>query len=423
MVKKINLSGQIRQQLPAELVNFMQNAGKIAASQGQNLYLVGGVVRDLLLEKANFDFDLVLEGDDINLAINLARQLQQPEAMKLTTHPHFGTAKLQWDQWSVDSGTTRSDTYPQPGALPQVKPDSIKSDLFRRDFTINAMAVHLNPDRYGELVDLYKGRDDLEQRLIRILHEKSFVDDATRIWRALRYEQRLDFKLEADTLKLLRRDIPMLDTISGDRIRYELECIFKEELPEKVLRRAQELGVLARLQPSLRSDGGLAEKFKEARQISAPDLPSIALYLSLWFYHLNSAEIEGLISHLRLPRRVAQPLSDTIKLKAKLDSLADPGLKPSRIYSLLHGYSPVALTANWLASESPTPRRHLKLFRDKLRYVKPALTGNDLINMDIPPGPEIKEILDRLHEARLDGKATSKQREINLVKQWLKGVL
>jgi len=417
MTKKINLSGQIKKQLPAELVNFMQAAGKIALSQGQNLYLVGGVVRDLLLRKANFDLDLVLEGD----AINLARQLHQPEAMKLTTHPHFGTAKLQWDKWSVDLTTARSETYSQPGALPRVKPGSIESDLFRRDFTINAMAVHLNPNHYGELVDLYGGRDDLEHQLIRILHEKSFSDDATRIWRALRYEQRLDFKLEANTRKLLRRDIPRLDTISGDRIRYELECIFKEELPEKVLRRAEELGVLAKLHPSLRGDGWLAAKFKKARQSSAPDLPPIALYLSLWFYHLNSAEIEGLISQLRLPRRVAQPLSDSIKLKARLDSLADPGLKPSRVYWLLHGYSPVAITANWLASESPTPRRHLELFRDKLRYVKPVLTGNDLLKMGIPPGPKIKEILDRLHEARLDGKVASKQGEIDLVNGWLKG--
>ena len=419
MVNKINLSGQIKKQLPAELVNFMQAAGKIAAGQGQNLYLVGGVVRDLLLRKTNFDLDLVLEGD----AINLARQLHQPEAMKLTTHPHFGTAKLQWDRWSVDLTTARSETYSQPGALPRVKPGSIESDFFRRDFTINAMAVHLNPDRYGELVDLYKGRDDLEHRLIRILHEKSFIDDATRIWRALRYEQRLDFQLEAATRKLLRRDIPMLATISGDRVRYELECIFKEKLPEKVLRRAQEMGVLAKLQPSLRGNGWLAAKFKAARQSSAPDLPSITLYLSLWFYHLNSAEIEGLISHLRLPRRVAQPLSDTTKLKTKLDSLADPGLKPSRVYSLLHGCSPVAINANWLASESPTPRRHLELFRDKLRYVKPALTGNDLLKMGIPPGPEIKEVLDRLHEARLDGKIASKQGEIELAEGWLKGAL
>jgi tRNA nucleotidyltransferase (CCA-adding enzyme) len=214
----------------------------------------------------------------------------------------------------------------------------------------------------------------------------------------------------------------MLETISGDRIRYELECIFKESLPEKVLRRAEELGILARLQPLLRGDGWLTEKFQKVRQISSPDFPSIALYLSLWFYHLNSAEIEGLIYYLRLSKRIAQPISDTIKLNARLDSLTDPELKPSRVYQLLHSYSPIAITANWLASEYATPCHHLKLFRDKLRYVKPALSGNDLIKMGIPAGPEIKEILDRLREARLDSKISSKQDEIELVKQWQMGV-
>ncbi len=418
MAKGINLYAQIEKQLPNELVNFMQSSGQIAASQGQNLYLVGGVVRDLLLGKANFDLDLVIEGD----AINLAQQLYQPRVMKLATHPHFGTAKLQWDRWSVDLTTARSETYPQPGVLPRVKPSSIESDLFRRDFTINAMAISLNPDHYGELVDLYHSRDDIEHKLIRILHKKSFIDDATRIWRALRYEQRLDFQLEAETRNLLQRDITMLETISGDRIRYELECIFKESLPEKVLRRAEELNILARLQPSLRGDGWLTEKFQKARQISSPDLPSIALYLSLWFYHLNSAEIEGLIYYLRLSKRVAQPISDTIKLNARLDSLSDPKLKPSRVYQLLHGYSPVAITANWLASESAAPHHHLKLFLDKVRYVKPALSGSDLLKMGITPGPEMKEIMDRLHEARLDSKISSKQGEIELVKQWQKGV-
>ncbi|GAH60002.1 unnamed protein product [marine sediment metagenome] len=252
MPKIINLASKIEKQLPAELVNLMQLAGKVTQSQKQKLYLVGGVVRDLLLGKPNFDLDLVVEGD----AINLAQQLVQSKPGKITTHPRFNTAKLQWDEWSVDLTTARSETYAQPGALPTVKPGSLTSDLFRRDFTINAMAIDLNPSRYGELIDLYGGRDDLEHKLIRILHENSFIDDATRIWRGLRYEQRLNFRLEKNTLKLLKRDIPMLDTISGDRIRYELECIFKEERPEKVLRRAEELGVLPKLHPSLRSMTG-----------------------------------------------------------------------------------------------------------------------------------------------------------------------
>ena len=415
MPKTINLSSQIQKQLPAKLVKFLQTAGEIAAKQEQKLYLVGGVVRDLLLGQANLDLDLVVEGD----AINLTQQLAQLKQGKITTHPRFGTAKLQWGKWSVDFATARSETYAKPGALPSVEPGSIDSDLFRRDFTINAMAIYLTPTHYGELIDLHGGRDDLKHGLIRILHKNSFADDATRIWRGLRYEQRLDFQLEKNTLKLLKRNIPMLDTISGNRIQYELECILKEEFPEKVLRQAGELGVLAKVHPSLKGDGWLAGRFRQARQLSLPDLPPVGLYLALLAYPLTNEENKQLISHLRLTRSQAQTLRDTNSLKDKLESLADPKLTPSRIYSLLHGYSDSAIIANESASDSPTARRHLQLFLDKLRYVKPILTGDDLLKMGIAPGPHLKEILQLLHDARLDGKVTSRQDEVDLVKGWL----
>ncbi|MBA7688223.1 A-adding tRNA nucleotidyltransferase [subsurface metagenome] len=281
------------------------------------------------------------------------------------------------------------------------------------------MAIKLNPSHYGELIDLYGGREDLEYKLIRILHERSFIDDATRIWRGLRYEQRLNFQLEPNTLRLLQRDIPMLDTISGDRIRYELECILREEFPEKVIRRAEELGVLAKLYPSLRGDGWLAKKFGQARQLSYPNLPPVGLYLVLLAYHLTTEENEHLISYLRLSKSLAQTLRDSISLKAKLQSLAAPELTPSSIYHLLYGYSPPAIMANSLASDSLVARQHTQTFLSELRYVKPALTGNDLQKMGIAPSPHIKEILQRLHEARLDGKVTTKKEEEGLVRGWV----
>jgi tRNA nucleotidyltransferase (CCA-adding enzyme) len=393
----------------------MQTAGGVAASRGQSLYLVGGVVRDLLLGRANLDLDLVVEGD----AINLAQQLADSTQGKIITHPSFNTAKLRWNKWSVDLATARSETYERPGALPRVKPGSLASDLFRRDFTINTMAVELIPSRYGQLIDPYRGRDDLNQGLLRILHERSFIDDSTRIWRGLRYEQRLDFQLEPDTLKLLKRDIPMLDTISGDRIRHELELILKEELPEKILCRAEELKVLPKLHPILKGDGWLAEKFGQARKKSSPNLPSVELYMALLAYRLTNEESEEMISRLRLPKSSARTLRDTNSLKAKLLLLADPELAPSIIYSTLHGYCLSAIIANSLACDSPVARRHIKTFLDKLRYVKPSLTGNDLQKMGIAPGPQMKEILQRLHEARLDGKVTSERGEAELVEGWL----
>ena len=251
MSRSINLAKIIEKQLPPELVNFMWLAGEVALGRGERVYLVGGVVRDLLLEQQNLDLDLVVEGN----AIELALQLKEVNGGEIITHLRFSTAKLSWDRWSVDFATSRSETYDKPGALPRVKPSSIDSDLSRRDFTINAMAVHLNPGDYGKLLDPCGGRNDLKKKVLRVLHEKSFADDATRIWRALRYEQRLGFRLERKTLSLLKRDVDMLDTISSDRIRYEIECILREGYPEKILRRAEELGVLAKLHPALKGNG------------------------------------------------------------------------------------------------------------------------------------------------------------------------
>ena len=415
MPNAVNLTSEIEKQLPAELVEFMQMSGLLASSREESLYLVGGVVRDLLLGQANVDLDLVVEGN----AIDLAYRLGTTKQAKITTHPHFDTAKLQWNNWSVDLATARSETYAKPGALPSVKAGTIENDLFRRDFTINAMAVCLTPGHYGELIDLHGGKNDIGHKLVRVLHGKSFIDDATRIWRSLRYEQRLDFQLEQNTLGLLKRDISMLDTISGDRIRHELELILNERYPEKVLRRAGELGVLAKLHPALKAESWLTEKFKEARQLGSTTTTPAGLYLALLTYNLSNDDIEHLISYLRFPKALAKIIRDTEGIKSNLQSLADPELAPSQIYRLLYGSSSIAVQANLLASDSVVTHRHLQLFIDKLRYVKPALTGNTLKNIGIAAGPQIKEILQLLHEARLDGRANNKQDEEEIVKEWL----
>ena len=415
MPRGINLARIIEKQLPAELVNFMWLAGEIAHTRGERIYLVGGVVRDLLLGQANLDLDLVVEGN----AIELARQLRELNQGKITTHPQFNTAKLQWDRWSVDLTTARAETYEKPGALPSVTLSSIDDDLSRRDFTINVMAIRLNPGDYGKLFDPYGGRNDLKAKLIRVLHEKSFIDDATRIWRGLRYEQRLDFHLERKTLNLLKRDITMLDTISDDRIRYEIECVLEEKYPEKVFRRAEELGVLAKLHPALKGNGWLAEKFDQVRRLSSPQPPETELYLALLAYPLTSEEVESFISRLNLPKSLAQTLRDTIAVKNKMRSLAIPGLSPSNIYHLLDGYSSQALVANSLATESPVASQNIRLFLNKLKDIKILLTGDDLIKMGIASGPQIREVLELLREARLNGRVTTREGEEELVKGWL----
>ena len=412
----LNLADKLKSRLPPELADLAQAAGEIAQRRGENLYLVGGAVRDLLLGRTNLDLDLVVEGD----AINLANELTRVFWSKLITHTRFGTAKVQGDKWSIDIATARSETYARPGALPTITPGAIKDDLFRRDFTINVMAIELSPARYGQLLDLYGGRDDLERKLIRILHERSFIDDATRIWRAVRYEQRLDFSMEPVTLGLLKRDLGYLDTISGDRIRHELELVLKEEHPEKAIRRAGELGVLERVHPGLKADDWLAGKFAHALRI-APE-PLVGLHLALLAYRLTIEEVGRLVAYLRLPKTVAQTLRDTVSLKTELKSLAKPGIRPGAVYALLHDFSPAAITANSVATDSSLVKERLNLYSSKLRHVRTALTGNDLRKMGIAPGIRMKELLARLLDARLNGRIKDRRGEEQLVKKWLGGV-
>jgi tRNA nucleotidyltransferase (CCA-adding enzyme) len=275
------------------------------------------------------------------------------------------------------------------------------------------MALHLNPQQFGKLIDLYHGRDDLEHRLIKILHANSFVDDATRILRALRYEQRLGFKLEEETERLLRRDVAMLDAISGDRLRHELELILKEDEPEHVLRRAGELGVLGRLHPSLRGNGWLSNTFTKARRVKRGTL--LNLYLCLLIYNLSEKQNEEFIRRFNFPKNTAETMKHTLQLKARLLKLADAGLKPSKIFMLLHGYSPTAIQANILATESTIARQHLNFYLRRLRYAKPLLKGDDLKRLGITSGHEIKEALAMLLKAKLDGEVKTRLDEERLV--------
>ena len=402
----------MEERLPQKLLSFLRLAGEVAQAQGQKLYLVGGVVRDLILGRPNLDFDLVVEGD----APRLARQLARASGEKVVVHRQFGTAKFHRGDLSIDLVTARSETYSRPGALPEVQPGTINDDLFRRDFSVNAMAIALSLASFGELVDPYRGRVDLEQRLIRILHQRSFIDDATRILRALRYEQRLDFQLEEATERLLREQKSMLDTISGDRLRHELELILKEEQPERILYRAEILGVLQELHPSLKGNGWLTERFHQARRISPPDP---ALYLSLLLYRLTEEENERLLARLNIVGELGRNLRQVLRLKAELPSLADPDLPRSGIYRSLKPYSPMAVTACSLASDSGIIRSHLELYLSDLRYVKSSLDGEHLKSMGVAPGPRLGRMLEALLEAKLDERVSTREEEEALVRQWL----
>ncbi|MBT9163210.1 MAG: Multifunctional CCA protein [Chloroflexi bacterium] len=463
-----NISPYLESYLPPGILELLRDIGERAVSGGERVYLVGGVVRDLLLGQPppspggreleggglstidyRLDLDLVVEGN----AIALGRQIARVKNWRVRTHPRFRTAKLYQENLSLDLVTARSEVYARPGALPEVKPGTIEDDLWRRDFTINAMAVSLRPDSFGDLLDPHGGQGDLGEGLIRILHRGSFSDDPTRILRALRYEKRLNFHLEQDTEVLMRRHLDSLDTVTGERLWHELELILKEERPEKVLYRADELGVLQRIHPALRGDSWLAERFARARQsavgrkvdsrqstvnshgggeglatndyrlTTGPDYRlSIEVYLALLAYRLTGEEVEEYIARLKMPGWAARAGRDMVRMRQSLPSLASAGLRPSDIYRRLNRHLPQVIEAAAIASEqsvSPIVQQRLDLYLKRLRHVKPELRGDDLQSMGVPPGRKMGQILRALQAAKLDQMAASREEEEALVRRLL----
>jgi tRNA nucleotidyltransferase (CCA-adding enzyme) len=412
MPKMESLASEMKSQLSSSLSSFVEEAGKLAAARGRRLYLVGGAVRDLLLHRENLDLDLVIEGE----AIAIARVLAEKWNARVTAHPAFNTAKLEWQGGSADIATMRSESYSRPGALPTVSSGTLATDLFRRDFTVNAIALELTADKFGELVDLYGGIDDLERKIIRVLHDRSFIDDATRMWRALRYEQRLGFHIETHTENLISRDAAMLETITGDRIRHEIELVWKEDRPERILSRADHLALLANLGPSLRADAWLGFKFRQARKLVTEEAGLDRLYLSLFLYRLELPLVEAVLARLNPSSQTRHDISDTLQLKANLELLSLPRLSPSRLAFMLRGLGEIAILANLIATDSLLLKRRMRLFLDALRHVKPELNGDDLIEMGIAHGPRIKAVLNTLLDARLDGTVSTREEEVRLAK-------
>ncbi|MFO8100826.1 MAG: CCA tRNA nucleotidyltransferase [Dehalococcoidia bacterium] len=406
-----NLYHQLKSALSPSTLQLLRNIGQTADKRGERVSLVGGVVRDMLLKRKNLDLDLVVEGR----AISLARQLAKENNFGLKTHPRFGTATIQAENLSLDMVTARSETYERPGALPAVKAGSIEDDLARRDFTINAMAICLSPDSFGKLLDPHGGRRDLSRKLIRILHPQSFKDDPTRILRAIRYEQRLNFHLEAETAKLLQRDLRGINTVTVERLWHELELILKEEQPEKIILRAENLGVLPHLHPSLKGDNWLAKKFARARDSDTQSLILPSVYLAIIACRLGPEEAEDFAARLKMPAWAARAVRNASRLKGNLASLQTPELLPSQIYHKLKRQLPEAVKGVAIASDSPVVKQRLELYLDELRYVKCQLSGNNLQEMGVPPGKKMGRILRTLKDARLDKEIKNMEEEKELV--------
>ncbi len=408
-----NVARQIEGHLDSEQLQVLRLASKTAADQGAEIYLVGGTVRDILLGSRPVDLDLVVVGSTPDFPEVLAKQL----GGEVVAQSQFGTNKLKVDGADVDLAAARKESYAHSGALPRVVPGSINDDLERRDFSINAMAVSLAEETWGELLDPFGGQADVQQGVVRVLHPRSFVDDPTRILRAVRYAYRLGFRIEEETERLLKRDLRTLDQVSGDRIRNELERFFHEGNVAEILEGAQELGVLSAIHPALRIEAALLRKLDGLATNGTTE--NTMRLLAVLAFSIPAIDTTSLVGRLNMNGRWARIVRDVAAVRDSFEELKGENVRPSQVHRLLRDYDTASIEGCALATDDPLVEQRLELYLKELRQVKPLLDGNDLIALGVPEGPEVGRLLDAILTARLDGLLSTREEEENLVRRSL----
>jgi tRNA nucleotidyltransferase (CCA-adding enzyme) len=433
---------KLEQALLAARLALLKRIAAAAEERGDAVYIVGGFVRDLLVDQPSTDFDLVVEGD----AIGLARQLAADLGGRVSSHRRFGTAKWILERQagplieqlralgdsgrelpaSLDFVTARTEFYTHPTALPSVERGSIKLDLHRRDFTINTMALRLDGRHYGELLDPWGGERDLQDGKIRVLHSLSFVDDPTRMLRAVRLEQRLGFNIEKRTLQLLKEARSLLERVSGERIRSELALIFAEHSCRAALERLSELGLLAAISPDLTWDSWLASRFECALSFQAPQTWNLAqaperqgLLYALWLFRLPPERAGAVCDKLHVGASQRSLIMQANRLGSIMQSMP-AGLGPSAVVERLESCSESALAAAWIALQDEAETRKLiESYLADWRAVHPSVDGDDLRRLGLPPGPAYRRVLYQLRAAWLDGQISDQKQERRLLEKLL----
>jgi len=408
----MDFKSQLKSALSTERLRLLHLVRDEATQRGLPLYIVGGSVRDLVLGRRLNDFDLTVEGD----AIALARSLASKHGGKVTAHTNFGTAtwflpdNLKTHQDTLDLISARSETYKHPAALPTVKLGSINDDLRRRDFTINALALRLDGSHFGELRDDLNGMEDLQKGIVRVLHPRSFIDDPTRMYRAVRYEGRYRFRIAEDTLPLIPEARLLVEKLSPYRIRHELDHILEEPNAVLMLARLDELDLLAPIHPALSNFNQSNLATLKSADTALQNRQSRWI---LWLMHLTGQEIESVNKRLHFTADLLKLVRSASLLNTNRTAVV--GLKPSQCVELLEGYSLRAIETVYHVIPDEEIKNVFSKYLSGWRHVKPKTTGHDLKKHGFPPGPKYTEILHRLRAAWLDGEVKNKEEELMML--------
>lgn len=430
--QSMNLATRLEAALPADRLGLLQAIALAAHEHRCALYIVGGYVRDLILDRPSLDFDLVVEGD----AIALARALARRHGGRVTSHARFGTAKWHLETArgdlgrlaaaglpSVDLVSARTEFYTHPTALPTVERGSIKLDLHRRDFTINTLALRLDGRHYGELHDYWGGLSDLRAGVVRVLHSLSFVDDPTRILRAVRFEQRFAFRIEENTLGLLTEARSMIERLTGERIRHELNHILASRFAPQIFRRLHELDLLHAIHSNLFWDDWLYQRIETLTTVEPGDewgleyasLQELRQELGyiLLLINLPPEHADGVIHRLRLTAQLADTILSACSLWSSRRELVQA--RPSQATAKLEDIPPLARYAVFIASSDAALRGLLREYVTNWQHIHPYTDGNSLKMMGLTPGPLYRKTLGELRRAWLDGDIHSEVEEKQLL--------
>ena len=423
--KRRTVTKLMEELLPESLISILKNAGEMAERLKMNAYAVGGFVRDLLLRNDNFDIDLVVEGE----GIKFARKFASHYGGTVTYHKKFGTAVINLPgKIKVDVASARLEYYERPAALPQVEMSSIKLDLYRRDFTINTLAVKLNPRSFGEMIDFFGANKDIKEKTIRVLHNLSFVEDPTRVLRALRFEQRFGFQLSKLTANLIQNAVKMnfFDNLSRRRLSNELILVLQEENVPPLIKRMDDFDLFKLIHPKLVFTEHMKELLERIHNvISWFKLLFLDKQYDQWIVYfagimdgLKKEEIKTVAEKLSLNREEALKIyAVKEKVPGILFNLSSPTIKNSTAYHLLTSLPLEAQLYLMAKTTSEHVRKAVSHYFTHLIQVKVELSGDDLISLGLTPGKIFKKIFHEVLNAKLDGVLKNREDELRFIKE------
>ncbi|MBW1714501.1 MAG: CBS domain-containing protein [Deltaproteobacteria bacterium] len=429
--RKKSVAGLLKERLPRKIIERLKNFGQVADMLGYNAYLVGGLVRDVLLHRENFDVDIVIEGDGIVFAHEFAKHFEA----RVRSHKKFGTAVLIFpDGFKVDVATARMEYYESPGSPPIVQTSSLRMDLYRRDFTINTLAIKLNKRDYGTLIDYFGGQRDIKEKVIRVLHNLSFVEDPTRVFRAIRFEQRFGFKIGKLTLALIKNAVKInaLKEISGHRLFMELKLILGESDPIKAIERMNEFDLLQFISPEITFTAKLKKLLEDIKSvISWYRLLYLEEHFEAWkvyWYGLTSSLDPKGFSRLMEGMGMADTESKAMvsqreRLMDLINALHAFSGDNYTLYTLLSPYDTEILLFLMAKSSCEKAKRLISTYFTKLKGTHVELSGKELIQLGMRPGPIFKKVFEQILERRLNQQIQSKEDEITFVKERYKSYL